>query len=142
MFHLAVHPYVSLFLDEIDRFQQFASLRSEIDRRTMRRRDRRYHRSWPLLVATYHNKCLREYSAALYDASKSGIGFMTDQNFTVESLVYIRLFWHELTALRIPAVIRHVTHQPEGIIVGCEYLLSSENCETSLLMDQDLCNPQ
>ncbi len=134
---VTVHPCLELFKREIERFRTFARQRASADGRPIRRRHKRYHRSWPLSVATYENGCFTDHSAALYDASEAGIGYMCDQLFEKGSLVYVRLFWHEAGALRIPAIVRHVTPGPSGILVGVEFALDdAEACETALQMDQ------
>lgn len=132
-----VHPCMELFEREIERFRRFARQRSTSHPPTWRRKSRRYHRSWPLLIATCERSCVQEYSAALHDASDDGIGFMTDHMFEAGEVVYLQLFWHEAGALRIPAVVRHVNPTPQGILVGCEYALANvDACEAALQMEQ------
>ncbi len=136
MAHMAAHPCIALFHDEIQRFRRFARQRSTRDRVTRRRRHKRYHRSWPLLVATYRSGALVECSAALHDASPGGIGFMCERSFEPGTQIFIRLFWHEATALRIPAIVRHIARSSRGVLVGSQFDLNNvDACEAALHMD-------
>ena len=131
-----IHPCLELFEREIDRFQRYARKRCTSAPHGVLRKHVRYHRSWPLLIATHEAGRLREHSASLHDASDEGIGFIADQFFTVGDVIFIQLFWHEASALRVPAVVRHVSSTSTGILIGCEYALANaEACERSLQME-------
>ena len=106
MADVAVHPCIDLFQREIDRFREYAQQRSGTDGLRGRRGNRRYHRSWPLSVVLCQDGSLTEYSAALHDAAECGLGFMCEQMFAVDTMLFLKLFWHEATALHIPAVVR------------------------------------
>lgn len=135
MLRASPHPCLELFENEIKRFHEYSQLRSTIDEYTFRRSYKRHHRSWPLLIASVADNCLQEYSAALHDASPEGIGFICEQHFPVDSLIYIKLFWHDATALPVPAIVRHVSPAPAGLLVGAEYALSDYSaCESALTM--------
>lgn len=137
MADVAVHPCIDLFQREIDRFRECAQQRCGTDGLRGRRKNRRYHRSWPLSVALCEDGSLTEYSAALYDASEAGMGFMCSQVFCEGSMVYIKLFWHEATGLHIPAIVRHVNPGPNGVLVGVEFALSDAGaCEKALQMER------
>ncbi len=136
MTQLSVHPCFELFEREITRFRGFAQQRAGHDGPPLRRRRKRYHRSWPLEVAVYENGSMQQYSAALHDASEAGMGFMSDHVFEKDTIVYIKLFWHEATALRIPAIVRHSNPGPNGVLVGVEFAIHDAGlCETSLRFD-------
>jgi hypothetical protein len=109
----------TLIRNEIDRFIDAARVRSECDVDTRRRAMRRYHRSWPLLVGKAGTS--EEVSAALHNASPDGIGFLCNHEFQLDSLVLIKLFWHEDTGVRVPAVVRHVTPHHDATLVGCQF---------------------
>jgi hypothetical protein len=114
----------TLMRQEIDRFVEAARVRAEYDIDTRRRAMRRYHRSWPLLVSDADG--ITEYSAALHNASVDGIGFLCDCPLPLQGLVFIKLFWHENSALRVPAVVKHTTRCSGGILVGCQFALNDE----------------
>ncbi len=114
----------TLMRQEVDRFVEAAQVRAEFDIDTRRRAMRRYHRSWPLLVSEADG--VEEYSAALHNASSDGIGFLCECDRPLAGLVYIKLFWHENTALRVPAIVRHATDYPGGMLVGCQFALNDE----------------
>ena len=122
---------------EIARFRDYARLRCDVDRRRFRRRHLRYQRSWPLLVAALEDGVLLEYSAALHDAADGGIAFVSKQPFDMDQMVFIRLFWHDAEALRIPARVRHATPITGGILTGTEYALGDlEACELALQLER------
>ena len=74
-----------------------------------------------------------DLSAALHNASKDGIGFLCDCEFPVGGRVLIKLFWHESSALRVPAVVRHTTPHKGVTLVGCEFALDDEEaCQAGL----------
>jgi hypothetical protein len=121
----------TLMRREVDRFVKAAQVRSECDMDTRRRAMRRYHRSWPLLVSDADG--IHEYSAALHNASVDGIGFLCECDHPPEGLVYIKLFWHENTALRVPAVVKHATKVTGGVLVGCRFALNNHDaCRAGL----------
>ncbi|MCG3137616.1 MAG: hypothetical protein HJJLKODD_01464 [Phycisphaerae bacterium] len=131
------HPYQALFEREIQRFREYAELRSTKDVLHARRRHKRVHRSWPLLIAVIRNETLQEYSAALHDASPTGIGFMSDHEFMLGERVYIKLFWHEAAALRIPSIVRHLTPHAGGLLIGTEFELADlQACEDALTLQE------
>ena len=114
-----------LIRDEIDRFIQAAKVRSEYDIDTRRRSMRRYHRSWPLLVCD--DAGTRETSAALHSASSEGIGFVCREGFDLGQVLLIKLFWHDQQALRVPAVVKHVSPQGDAVLVGCQFAVDNES---------------
>ena len=139
MTQLSVHPCFELFEREITRFRGFAQQRAGHDGPPLRRRRKRYHRSWPLEVAVYENGSMQQYSAALHDASEAGMGFMSDHVFEKDTIVYIKLFWHEATALRIPAIVRHSNPVPDGAMVGVEFAIHDAGlCEASLHLEDSV----
>lgn len=132
-----VHPCLALFEREIARFRSHARKRAGTDGPSRRRRSRRYHRSWPLMVAILEGPTLHEWSAALHDASQDGLGFMCNRLFEKQELVFVKLFWHEATALYIPAFVRHVNPGPSGVLVGVEFALSNlEACEKAFTIEE------
>lgn len=122
---------------EIERFGRYARLRCTADAALLRRSHIRYHRTWPLVVARLAGGGLREHSAALYDASAGGIGFMSDHSFDIDELLFVRLFWHDARALRIPAVVRHRSPGVHGVLTGAEFALDDpQACELALALEQ------
>ena len=116
---------------EIDRFISAARARSESDRQTRRRSRCRFHRSWPLLVSMPRG--VKEVSAALHDASGMGIGFLCRQKFTVGRVILVKLFWADSQAIRVPAVVKHVSAYKHANLVGCEFITEDEAaCQASL----------
>ena len=133
MSQVSVHPCFELVERGITRFRSLAEQRAGHDGPPLRRRRKRYHRSWPLEVAVHEGGSMQQYSAALHDASEAGMGFMSDHMFEKDTVVYIKLFWHEATALRIPAIVRHSNPGPNGVLVGVEFAIRDAGlCETSL----------
>ncbi len=127
------HPYRALFEREIRRFQEYARLRATKDPEMRRRSQQRYHRSWPLLISHIDNGVFIEHSAALHDACDHGIGFMCDELHAMDAQLFVRLFWYDSTALRIPAAVRHVTTTPQGNLIGTEFQLHDlQACEMAL----------
>ncbi len=136
MAQVSVHPCFKLFEREIERFRSFAVQRAGHDGPPSRRRRRRYHRSWPLEVTVGQNGSTQHHSAALHDASEFGIGFMSQCLFEKNAVVYVKLFWHEATALRIPAIVCHSKPGPNGVLVGVEFAIHDAGlCEASLCFD-------
>ena len=119
-----VELVAALMRREVDRFVEAARVRSEYDVDTRRRATRRYHRSWPLLICSANG--IEEYSAALHNASADGIGFLCDCDEPPEGLVFIKLFWHDNAALRVPAIVKHATRCAGGTLVGCRFALHDE----------------
>ncbi len=139
MAQVSVHPCFELFEREITRFRSFAEQRSGHDGLPLRRRRKRFHRSWPLEITVGRDGSAQHYSAALHDASEIGLGFMSDHMFEKDTIVYIKLFWHESTALRIPAIVRHTNPGPNGVLVGVEFAIHDAGlCEASLRMDDSV----
>ena len=133
MAQVSAHPCFELFEREITRFRSFAEQRAGHDGPPSRRQRKRYHRSWPLEITVGRESSAQHYSAALHDASEIGMGFMSDHMFEKDTIVYIKLFWHEATALRIPAIVRHSNPGPNGVLVGVEFAIRDAGlCETSL----------
>ena len=136
MAQVSAHPCFELFQREITRFRSFAEQRAGHDGPPSRRRRKRYHRSWPLEITVGRESSAQHYSAALHDASEIGMGFMSDHMFEKDTIVYIKLFWHEATALRIPAIVRHSNPGPNGVLVGVEFAIHDAGlCESSLRFD-------
>ncbi len=139
MSQVSVHPCFELFAREITRFRSFAEQRAGHDGPPLRRRRKRYHRSWPLEIAVGMDGSTHHYSAALHDTSEIGMGFMSDHMFEKDAVVYIKLFWHEATALRIPAIVRHSNPGPNGVLVGVEFAIHDAGlCEASLQMEDSV----
>lgn len=89
------------------------------------------------MIATLEGPTLNEWSAALHDASADGLGFMCNRLFEQQELVFVKLFWHEATALYIPAFVRHVNPGPSGVLVGVEFALSDpEACEKAFTIEE------
>lgn len=114
----------SLMRGEIERFMASAKVRSEVDLTTRRRAHRRFHRSWPLLISNARGS--GEISAALYNASAEGIGFLCEEPFEVGDLVLIKLFWLDEASLRVPALVRHIRPHKQALLVGCQYIVDDE----------------
>jgi len=113
---------------EVDRFIRFAGERSVLDASRCRRRHRRYHRSWPLLVSVADGH--EDVPAALHDASEGGVGFLCQQRIAAGARVFVKLFWHEETGFRIPATVRHATPTPHGWLIGCSFdVADPQACE-------------
>ncbi|UCG15932.1 MAG: PilZ domain-containing protein [Phycisphaerales bacterium] len=119
---------------EISRFMQVAIDRSESDANHQRRRmQRRYHRSWPLVVCVPGSAETGDMSVALYNASPLGIAFLSPIAVADCSTVLVKLFWHDEGGPRVPAVVRHVTPTEHGYLVGCEFAQADETlCEMAL----------
>ena len=119
---------------EIDRFMRVAIDRSEYDATYQpRRAQRRYHRSWPLVVCTPGTAGGTDLSVALYNASPLGIAFLSPTALANCSTVLVKLFWHDEDGPRVPAVVRHVTPTEHGYLVGCEFAQADETlCEMAL----------
>lgn len=117
---------------EIDRFVDFARQRSFSDVHNRRRSHRRYHRSWPLLVSFRDSERSTDLSVALHDASPDGVGFLSHREIPVGSLVHIKLFWHDDTAYRVPATVRHATETDHGFLIGCSFNTDDSTCERAL----------
>lgn len=89
------------------------------------------------MVAILEGPQLHEWSAALHDASQNGLGFMCNRLFVKQVPVFIKLFWHETTALYIPTFVRYVNPGPSGILVGVEFALSNlEACEKAFTIEE------
>ncbi len=113
--------------DEVDRFMRVAQERSEYDAGHRRRRDqRRYHRSWPLLVNVAGRSPEEDVSVALHNASPLGIAFLSPIMFQDNDTVFIKLFWCDPEGVRVPAIVRHTTPTEHGYLVGCEFSLWDE----------------
>jgi hypothetical protein len=106
---------------EIARFVAAAKDRSDQRTRGGRRSQDRYRRSWPLVVGVQKSTGYTDLSAALHDASASGIAFLSPVAIADRSAVFIKLFWHEPDCPRVPAVVRHVTPTEHGYLIGCEF---------------------
>ena len=121
----------TLMRQEIDRFVEAARVRSETWPGTRRRAAQRYHRSWPLLVGELG--AAADVSAALHNASRDGIGFLCDCEFPIGGTLLIKLFWHESSALRVPALVKHATPYKGVTLIGCEFALDDEEaCQAGL----------
>lgn len=118
---------------EINRFVAFARQRSYLDTENRRRAQRRYHRSWPMLVRPSQGHAEDEMSVALHDASATGVGFLSSEPLSIGSRVLIKLFWHDDDAHRVPATVRHATRTSHGWLIGCEFdAADNQRCEEAL----------
>jgi hypothetical protein len=124
----------SVIRREIERFLEAARERAELDLDRRRRAQRRYHRSWPLLVCVPGGRTLgKDMGVPLHNASALGIAFLAPVHIQVGSVVFIKLFWHEDLSPRVPAVVRHATPTGHGYLVGCEFALADETiCRRAL----------
>ncbi|NLX14979.1 MAG: PilZ domain-containing protein [Phycisphaerales bacterium] len=117
-----------LIRGEIDCFLQAARRRSEYDPVPRRRTDRRYHRSWPLQVRIAGI----EISTALHNASRNGLAFLSARPVNPGTIIFINLFCHDDDRPRVPAVVRHATHNDHGYLIGCEFLLEDYLCSQAV----------
>ena len=124
--HLTQTETAIILREEIARFVEAAHERSEYDSSPRRRTRRRYHRSWPLLVSRGRRDESTDLSVALHNASDLGLAFLSSERFCVGETVFVKLFWHDLSAVRVPAVVRHMTRVDHGWLVGCEFHLDDE----------------
>jgi len=119
--------------EEIQRFIRIAQERSEYDYDRRRRTQRRYHRSWPLLVYVPGATGELDVSAALHNASPLGIAFLTPVTIQANAVVFIKLFWHDPESIRVPALVRHTTPTEHGYLVGCEFSQDDDTmCEMAM----------
>lgn len=131
----AMTTAAALVRREIDRFVNFARQRSYSDVHNRRRTHRRYHRSWPLLVAFNNDGKHEDVSVALHDASPEGVGFLSNRPIPVGTVIHVKLFWHDETAYRVPATIRHSTQTDHGYLIGCSFNTDDPTCERALSRD-------
>jgi hypothetical protein len=131
----AIITAAALVRREIDRFVTYARQRSFSDAHNRRRNHRRYHRSWPLLVSYKDGQSLQDVSVALHDASPEGVGFLSSRALPVGALVHIKLFWHDESAYRVPATVRHATQTDHGWLIGCSFNTDDPTCEKALSRD-------
>ncbi len=123
----------NILREEIARFVVATRERSEYDADPRRRAQRRYHRSWPLLVSRGRQIEDLDLSVALHNASELGLAFLSSERFQLRETVFIKLFWHDPAALRVPARVRHMASVEHGCLVGCEFLLDDETqCKRGL----------
>ena len=111
---------------EICRFMEAARERGEFDFERRRRAQRRYHRSWPLLMSFGDSHLGPDMCVALHNASPLGIAFLCSQHIPVDTTILIKLFWHDESGPFIPAVVRHSTRNHHGYIVGCAFAIERE----------------
>ena len=92
----------------------------------------RYFRSWPLTISIPSHPDKRRFGTALYDASDTGIAFLSEHPIEPGTIVRIKLFWYDENAPFVPAVVRHVTPHRDSIVIGCEYVMDdtrAPSCE-------------
>jgi hypothetical protein len=89
-----------------------------------RRGKRRYHRSWPLSILLSRGNREMEMSAALYNASPSGVAFLGHYPIPRDTIIQVRLFWHDDEAPAVPAIVRHCTPRNSRYLVGCEFAIN------------------
>lgn len=109
--------------EEIERFVDVAQRRSDSQPASRRRTTERYHRSWPLTVAVNG----LEFSAALHNASRPGLAFLSSLPIPPDTVVFVRLFSHNPAAPRVPALVRHATPGEHGYLIGCEFMPDNED---------------
>ena len=117
--------------EEIARFLDAAQQRCEILHSPRRRRLRHYHNAWPLEIRLNHNEPAQEFAAALHNATDVGLAFLSPRQITSGTRIFVKLFWHEADAPRVPAVVRHNTPTEQGNLVGCEFLLAENGDKPS-----------
>ncbi|MCK6457287.1 MAG: PilZ domain-containing protein [Phycisphaerae bacterium] len=122
----AIVPIVSAMRREIAKFVAVTRRGAACDAYLGRRRTRRHHRSWPLLVTTLQPRGQCDVSVALHNASELGLAFHSAQPYSVGSYVAVKLFWHDPHAHRVPAVVRHCTAEAGGYLVGCQFDVEDE----------------
>jgi hypothetical protein len=121
---------VEVVRNEVARFVHAARQRSESDSVQRRRSQRRYHRSWPLVVWFDGS----DSGAALHNASDQGIAFLSCCPMTPDSVVFVKLFGYEEGCPCVPAVVRHSTQTEHGFLIGCEFELADESlCQEAIL---------
>jgi hypothetical protein len=118
---MVAHPLVDVMHREVAKFLAISRRRSEHDIYLGRRASRRHYRNWPLLVAPLGRPDARDVSAALYNASESGLAFRSARAFKPGSRLAVKLFWHEARAFRVPVTVRHCQPAESGFIIGCEF---------------------
>ena len=115
--------------DEVIEFLEAARRRSESDSEQRRRSVRRYHRSWPLRAICDGV----ERSAALHNASETGLAFLSQMSLPTEAVLFVKLFCHANDRPWVPAVIRHATATEHGYLIGCEFAIDNpELCADAL----------
>jgi hypothetical protein len=118
-------PASEILNREIARFVESVRKRSDVDHDRRRRARKRYHRSWPMLVAMANENNAYEHPVALHNGSELGVAFLTSLPIAPGRIIYLRLFWHDDCSPRVPAVVRHSTAVAAGYLVGCEFAFGS-----------------
>ncbi|MCB9849502.1 MAG: PilZ domain-containing protein [Phycisphaerales bacterium] len=111
----------------IDRFIEETHRRCEWYGVPARRRERRFHRTWPLSVSYRHKGEHIQIGVALYNASPGGIAFLGPHPVNRDEIVRIQLFWHDDECPRVPAIVRHCTRRADAFLVGCEFMTKQSN---------------
>ena len=126
------HPMVDVMQREVSKFLAISRRRSEHDIYLGRRASRRHYRNWPLLVSALGRTDSQDISAALYNASETGLAFRASRAFKPGNRLAVKLFWHDARAYRVPVVVRHCQQVENGFIIGCEFAFEdAELCETA-----------
>jgi hypothetical protein len=66
----------------------------------------------------------------LYDASDTGIAFLSKYRLEPGTTVRIKLLWYDDNAPLVPAIVRHVVTHRESYVIGCEYMLETTPTDT------------
>ncbi|MCP4590165.1 MAG: PilZ domain-containing protein [bacterium] len=114
---------------EISRFIEAAQERGEFDFDRRRRAQRRYHRSWPLMVTIQRGAAEESFCAALHNASPLGIAFLCSRPLPEGATVLLRLFWHDESCPLVPAIVRHASSTPHGCLIGCAFTVRDRTAE-------------
>jgi len=125
-------PLGGVLQREVNKFLAVSRRRSEHDLYLGRRSSRRYYRNWPLLISRIGRREVRDVSAALHNASESGLAFRSALSFPEGATLAAKLFWHDPRAYRVPMIVRHCENVSNGFIVGCEFALDDEElCQSA-----------
>ncbi len=131
----AVQPTVDALQREVSKFLAVSRRRSEHDIYLGRRSSRRHYRNWPLMITPLGAGDPHDCSAALYNASETGLAFRARRAFKQGSKIAVKLFWHEATAFRVPMIVRHCQEAENGFIMGCEFAFEDAGlCESTASM--------
>ena len=125
---------------QIAGFLELMHLRSDCTPPGSVRSGTRYFRSWPLTVSMPSHPDKPRFGTVLYDASDTGIGFLSHLKIEPGAIVHIGLFWHDDNAPLVPAVVRHTTTHNDSYVIGCEYVLEKAP-RVAHGQDSGICEP-